>query len=1241
MKKIPIVLLLLINAQFIFGSHKTIFCPKISEKPIIDGQLNDSCWKKTIWQTGFYNLNSKAFCKVQTETALFIDEDNLYIAVKSNTQNTKMLKSKYLNRDNDGIYTDESIEIFLRTHANEKIFFQFIVNSAGTIYDSMSNTNSRSWNSRIEAAASILEKSGRRGYWYLEIKIPLKDIHLTNSDLRYWSINFIRNNKQRGHASSFVKLKESEYQATRKYARFHFRMPNQQELQNIKNIYKSILPNTNEVSAISFNNTKGLEIKKLLLTDARVLRAFVGDVIDNYNKSYNHDGIYEYPRKWVGPGISYKYNNMDGLHLDMNEKAFNLVVLEGGANTKMYKNSSSLYHAKKATLLHHFNGNEDLSIFRFKNDIKAKKVNFFETANGSISNLSFYQIKNKKPISDGEILYINDKSYQLKQPKSPYDTSKIYNAMIKQYGEIENRIQLLQQKPDAKSKTWPIEKNTLYHFISEPKPNKMAFKAISFHTEITDIKKPCILSLDIADPLSPSRSILKLRFKIIKPQKIHLTFDIPHQILLPGSQIWIKFEMDQKVILRYNSTYFKIHQIPVAKALPEAIIQRKFIMRILFSALSEANTWNLLHKYKDNEAFYQNTRFGKMYAELFKTIEQCKELDPKDDLVRQYDEWVFARRIKHFSEIERPAPAPKHIPEWAWYHRMAWHELRRIIQWWIDERLVPNGELGGGPGDDSDFFQQIIDLPFFTDLDFETKLKSVATALSETLEKHHLQYGLNKSTTDALHAYEEGLNHRALMARWFYGDPIYMERCMETARNLEKLTIKTNHTQRFFRDSDKMGATDVDIPRQPRIDSSISTLMWHPSLEVADYNRNPRIMKVMKEWADSWLSTMKIGQWTTAITVPSGKVASFNKKNPMIGGYWSQAAFFTWFTKLTGNLKYIWPPMHYIKKGAITYPFNFFIQDFNSLDAFSHLDENVKNTFKEKNNLFKIYLSEDLKMDMEFLIGANNRGNSSPAINTLWEAKRWPDMYTHSNVFTDRVLQGNFSIWSSIAYLGGAMRRNKFNPHHAIKWEGLGKNFAALVLKNSNHFIKVALYNFNTMPISGYMRLTNIEHGHYHIQQGIDENQNLSINQYKSSTKLELLRYDKIRLTLEPNKVHIVEIKQLKKLKPIYQRADLAISPRETKIHKGTLTGTVHNIGSTSAKSFVVALINGKGEIVTKKKIASLDAPLDLWPRKLKFNFKLPKHYSKKWSIAIDPNDQIPEIYEGNNNVKFEHCMSI
>lgn len=99
--------------------------------------------------------------------------------------------------------------------------------------------------------------------------------------------------------------------------------------------------------------------------------------------------------------------------------------------------------------------------------------------------------------------------------------------------------------------------------------------------------------------------------------------------------------------------------------------------------------------------------------------------------------------------------------------------------------------------------------------------------MAELADKENLREGINIHTTDALHAYEEGINHLALMARWFYGDPIYLERCMESARNMEKLTILTEDGRRHFRNKDRMGVKDLEQPREVTVDGGATPLMWH------------------------------------------------------------------------------------------------------------------------------------------------------------------------------------------------------------------------------------------------------------------------------------------------------------------------------------------------------------------------------------------------------------------------------
>ena len=206
-----------------------------------------------------------------------------------------------------------------------------------------------------------------------------------------------------------------------------------------------------------------------------------------------------------------------------------------------------------------------------------------------------------------------------------------------------------------------------------------------------------------------------------------------------------------------------------ADALPQALAHRKQLLKHFFSLLSEPRPWGSYHRQPRDE-FYASSPYAGQCPELFMTIDLCHRLAPDDPLVRQYREWVYAGHLDKFSEMAPPPSPPDGVPAWAWYPRLAWLETRRIAGWWVEQRMVPTGEFGGRVGDDSDMYQQYLDLPFFENDGVGAALKDGAR-MAELADRENLRGGLNKQSTDALHAYEEGINHLALMARWFYGDP--------------------------------------------------------------------------------------------------------------------------------------------------------------------------------------------------------------------------------------------------------------------------------------------------------------------------------------------------------------------------------------------------------------------------------------------------------------------------------------
>ncbi|MHB9029443.1 MAG: hypothetical protein ACYC9O_11805, partial [Candidatus Latescibacterota bacterium] len=533
--------------------------------------------------------------------------------------------------------------------------------------------------------------------------------------------------------------------------------------------------------------------------------------------------------------------------------------------------------------------------------------------------------------------------------------------------------------------------------------------------------------------------------------------------------------------------------------------------------------------------------------------------------------------------------------------------------------------------DDSDLYQQFLDLPFFENDGVGGQLVDGAARMAELINEELLREGVNRFSTDALHAYEEGLNQVALMANWRYGDPIYLERCMESARGVEKLTVKFPDGRRLFPTTRSLGYENIANPPEPESDGGSTALMWHPALHAADYNRNKQAIDVMRQWADTWLRFMQPDSWAIAIDIKGNKAASVEKGRPLSGGYNSQACVFLWLHTLTGDTKYIEPFLHYYRQGKAPGPSDQFLNDVRLAGGLDVLDAGMQKKLAEFNPVLHLYETGSADRLIRSIIGNPNSGGS--AVTNLHDAIRWPDMYTSSEQFTDRVIP-SILYNASACYLGGITRRNKFNPARAVSWEGFGTDYGALVLDNRSDHLKVAVYSYADKEMKGGMRVWALAHGEYEVSTGTDGNGDFTIDGGRSRKTVELAKAGVLPIILKPKAVTIIEITQKKKLDPVELRADLALAAREITVSGNRISGTVHNIGSKDVSDVVIALTDAGGKVIERKSLGSLAAPNDLIAKRKAFEFNLPANIRRGWSVAVDPGGRIPEIYEGNNFVR-------
>ena len=97
-------------------------------------------------------------------------------------------------------------------------------------------------------------------------------------------------------------------------------------------------------------------------------------------------------------------------------------------------------------------------------------------------------------------------------------------------------------------------------------------------------------------------------------------------------------------------------------------------------------------------------------------------------------------------------------------------------------------------------------------------------------------------------------------------------------------------------------------------------------------------------------------------------------------------------------------------------------------------------------------------------------GDKQPMIDALrgdisW-MQRFNYMMTGAEQFTDRIFLEQL-VNATVCYTGGYATRNKDEQRPACSWEGLGTDFAALVLTGRKDHFKAIVYNFSDQPLTG------------------------------------------------------------------------------------------------------------------------------------------------------------------------------
>ena len=174
---------------------RTLTATRITQMPVIDGKLDDACWKQVASITDFTVWNSEIPAEYQSEAKICYDDSTLYISVKCllprGVKPGLEKGSPEKKKRDDYIFSDDHVEIHVDPGRSYTDYYQIAITPFGSAFDGLRRYGGAQldagWDGDWTAATQIAD-----GHWSLEIAIPLHNLGITSNTNAAWGINLCR-----------------------------------------------------------------------------------------------------------------------------------------------------------------------------------------------------------------------------------------------------------------------------------------------------------------------------------------------------------------------------------------------------------------------------------------------------------------------------------------------------------------------------------------------------------------------------------------------------------------------------------------------------------------------------------------------------------------------------------------------------------------------------------------------------------------------------------------------------------------------------------------------------------------------------------------------------------------------------------------------------------------------------------------------------------------------------------------
>jgi hypothetical protein len=181
------------------GERPSLVAQKTTERPRIDGVLDDAAWATAQVIDTFVQQEPQEGqpASDRTEVRVLYDEGHLFIGIRAFA--SLAVSATEMRRDADRLFDEDNFQVILDTFHDSRNGYMFVTTPLGAkleqqIFDEgegggrggTANIN-RNWDGVWDAAGKIVSDG-----WTAEIEIPFSTVRFVPSDAQTWGVNFQR-----------------------------------------------------------------------------------------------------------------------------------------------------------------------------------------------------------------------------------------------------------------------------------------------------------------------------------------------------------------------------------------------------------------------------------------------------------------------------------------------------------------------------------------------------------------------------------------------------------------------------------------------------------------------------------------------------------------------------------------------------------------------------------------------------------------------------------------------------------------------------------------------------------------------------------------------------------------------------------------------------------------------------------------------------------------------------------------